>query len=718
MTEANLLITQLLETAAEHQQAGRFAEAETLCRRILSRQADHPSALHMLGVIAVQIGSPEVGLELIERAAKIRPNIPGLYTNLAVALEKLGRWDDAVAAHRCAAGLEPNSAHARFSLATALIAAGRAQESIPIFRETLQIDADHGAAHFNLGNALLEASRFEEAIVEFEAATRLLPGFATAHNNLGNALRSAGRLGEAAAAYRRATELCPDDAMAWRNLGVVRQEEGDLDAAIAHYTHAVELQREDAAAWGNLGTALQVCGRLRESIEAIREVLRLVPSSPATVDGEEIHENAVASVQKAAIAESDVAQFHSNLILTLHLDPGYDSDAILRETRAWALRYAEPLKSSYRHRNHSDPDRPLRIGYVSGDFCNHVLGWNILSLLERHNRERFTIFCYSNGLTPDEVTARLRSVADRWREIPTLSDRQVADLISEDEIDILVDLSLHTTRNRLLVFARKPAPIQISYLAYCSTTGLNAMDYRFSDPYLDPPGNDLSCYQEETVRLPDSYWCYQPSGPCPDVANLPALASGCVTFGCLNNFAKVSPEALNLWMEILQVLPSSRLLLHVPTGSCREKVSQRFAAQGITLDRLEFVERQFWDNYLATLQRIDVVLDPFPYGGGITTCDALWMGVPVVSLSGQTAVGRGGRSILCNIGLPELVAETPEQYVKIALSLAGDLSRLGVIRSELRDRMERSPLRDAKGHAQKIESAYREMWRRWCCALR
>ncbi len=308
---------------------------------------------------------------------------------------------------------------------------------------------------------------------------------------------------------------------------------------------------------------------------------------------------------------------------------------------------------------------------------------------------------------------QFRALADSWRDIAATGDEAVAETIRADRIDILVDLALHLAHNRLPLFARKPAPVQVTYLGYCGTTGLEAIDYRLSDPYLDPPGSDLTCYREQTIRQPRSYWCYQPSGPTPEISPLPAESAGFVTFGCLNNFAKVSPVSADLWAEILRAMPQSRLLLQAPAGSCREEVGRRFERRGVSPERLEFVGAQPWDQYIRCVQRIDIALDPFPYGGGITTCDALWMGAPVVTLSGRTAVGRGGRSILSNIGLPELIAESPEQYAEIAVSLAGDLPRLSALRSSLRDRIESSPLRDAKGCARDIEAAYRQMWLDW-----
>ena len=295
-----------------------------------------------------------------------------------------------------------------------------------------------------------------------------------------------------------------------------------------------------------------------------------------------------------------------------------------------------------------------------------------------------------------------------------LSDERLAEVIRADRIDILVDLSAHMASNRLLVFARKPAPVQVTYLAYCSTTGLHTMDYRLTDPFLDPPGQPQPYYSEESVWLPETYWCYRPLLDVPPAGPLPARAAGHVTFGCLNNFCKVTPSTLAAWRDLLGAVPGSRLLLHAHAGSHRERVRAFFAEGGVDSGRVEFVGLVPLPEYLALYDRIDVGLDPFPYAGGTTTCDALWRGVPVISLAGQTAVARAGLSILSNAGLPELVARTPEEYVRLATDLARDLPRLVSLRSGLRGRLERSPLTDAPRFARNVEGALRGMWRRWC----
>jgi predicted O-linked N-acetylglucosamine transferase (SPINDLY family) len=331
------------------------------------------------------------------------------------------------------------------------------------------------------------------------------------------------------------------------------------------------------------------------------------------------------------------------------------------------------------------------------------------------------IFCYANVLQPDALTGQLRQHADGWRSIAGLSDSQAADLIRQDRIDILVDLALHTANNHLVVFAHKPAPVQVTYLGYCGSSGMDAMDYRLSDPYMDSSDSDvegkpstLSLYSERTIRLPETYWCYGVAGPTPEPSPPPAAAAGYLTFGCLNDFAKVSPPALDLWAEILRGLPQSRLIVHSRPGTHLDAVRERFAGKDISPDRLEFPNWQPWPQYMRTYDRIDIALDPFPWGGGITTCEALWMGVPVVSLVGRTAVGRGGASILSNVGVPELIARTPQQYVQIATDLAKDLPRLAELRRTLRARMQASPLMDALRFARNIEAAYRRMWRNWC----
>ena len=426
-------------------------------------------------------------------------------------------------------------------------------------------------------------------------------------------------------------------------------------------------------------------------------------------------DGAVACYRRALELKPDFVWAHSNLVFGQGFCPGCDAETLYEEHRRWNRQHAEPLaKFIQPHLNDRSPDRRLRIGYVSPDFRNHPVGLFLLPLLESHDHESFEVFCYASVRIPDTMTGRCRAHADVWRDVLGLSDEQLANAVRQDQTDILVDLSMHAGSHRLLVFARKPAPVQVTYLAYCGTTGLSTMDYRLTDPYLDPPGQDERFYCEQSVRLPETYWCYQPVIETPPVNPVPVLKGGPFTFGCLNNFCKVTPPALAAWSRLLQAMPDARLLLYARAGGHRDRVRGVLAERGISTERLAFVDFLPLEEYFDVYQRIDVALDTFPYGGGTTTCDALWMGVPVVSLAGQTAVGRGGASILSNVGLPELVAHDAEQYVRIAVDLANDLPRLSELRATLRNRMQASPLMDAPRFARNVEAAYREMWRRWC----
>jgi predicted O-linked N-acetylglucosamine transferase (SPINDLY family) len=338
----------------------------------------------------------------------------------------------------------------------------------------------------------------------------------------------------------------------------------------------------------------------------------------------------------------------------------------------------------------------------------------MLPLLRNHDHERFEIVCYADSRATDDVTQIIRPLADQWHETWRLSDAQIAEKIRADRIDILVDLDMHAKASRLLAFARKPAPVQVTYLSYCSTTGLETIDYRLTDPHLDPPTGDDSVYCEKTIRLPNTFWCFDPSIPMPEVNPLPALSAGHITFGCMNNFWKISPPTLQMWVEILLKIPNSRLLLHAHPGAHRERFRRRLAERGVDPGRVEFVGFQPAHQYFQTYHGIDIALDPHPYGGGTTSCETLWMGIPIVTLPGNTAVSRAGKSILSNVGLPDLIAQSPGHYVQISTALAQDLPRVADLRSALRQKMRGSPLMDAPAFTRGIESAFRQMWVAWC----
>ena len=645
---------QALEIAVGHHQAGRWREADQMYREVLAKEPGQADALHLLGVLAHQFGQNDAAVELIGKAIGQRANFPVAYYNLGMAYKALGRVAEAMAAWRKAIELHPDYAEAYNSLGVVLVETGRNDEAGEAFRKSLALKPDYAEAHMNVGNMLSTKGQMEEAITAYRNAVRFKPDYAEAYSNLAQTLQEAGRLDEAIPAFQRALALRPDMIDRHINLGNIRKDKGQMAEAVAAY----------------------------------RQALALKPSS---------------------------VEAHGNLIYALHYHGGYDARGIAEECGRWNRQHAEPLKKFIQaHDNDRNSARRLRIGYVSPDFREHPVGRFLLPLWAHHDKKQFAVFAYAQVPSPDALTERLRGYTDGWRTLVGVSDAQAADLIRHDRIDILVDLTMHTANNRLLVFARKPAPVQVTYLAYCSSTGLDAMDYRLSDRYLDPEDGDETVYSEKTIRLPDCYWCYQPLGAPPDVGPLPALETGHITLGCLNNFCKVSELTLALWAKVLRAMPGAQFLLHAHLGSHRDELQARMAREGIAPGRVRFVGKVSVGEYFGLYQQIDLALDTIPYGGGTTTCDALWMGVPVVSLVGKTGVGRAGLSILSNLGLPELAAHSEEEYVAIAVALGHDLDRLGALRATLRGRMERSPLMDAPRFARGVEAAYRQMWRNWC----
>jgi predicted O-linked N-acetylglucosamine transferase (SPINDLY family) len=586
--------------------------------------------------------------------------------------------------------LEPTSAQGWYLLGVLRQAQGDGGTAQTCFQQALRLRPDLVEAHNNLGNLFHEQKRLAEAEASYRAAARLRPEIAVLHNNLGVALLEQERFPEAIDCFQRALQLQPSYALAENNLGSAFWRLGRFEESLASYTNALRIQPACADFHRNHANVLKDLGQLDDALAAYRTALRLRP---------------------------DAALTHSFLILTMLYHPDSDAESIFVECRRWNEQHARPLEASIQpHANCPDPQRRLRVGYVSPDFRDgHVDSHFLAPLLAHHDHEHFEIFCYANVARPDAMTARLRDCADAWRSTVGLSDRQAAEVVRSDQIDILVDLELHAGNNRLLLFAHKPAPVQVAWLGHPGTTGLTAIDYRLSDPHLDPPGLFDAYSSEEVFRLADTFWCYDPLIDAPLTVNkLPAAETGIITFGCLNNFCKVNDGVLKVWAKILHTVPRSRLLLRAPRGGARERVLTRLQQEGVEGSRVEFADGRPRQEYLQLYERIDVSLDPFPYNGHTTSLDAYWMGVPTITLIGQTVVGRAGWSQLCNLGLQELAARNADEYVRLASELAGDLPRLQELRATLRQRLERSALMDGPRFARQVEQAYRQMWRRWC----
>jgi predicted O-linked N-acetylglucosamine transferase (SPINDLY family) len=604
--------------------------------------------------------------------------------NAALQNQLAGRIDEAIVCYRQHLAAWPDSAEALHNLGYLLKRKGLLAEAEECIRRALVLQPDMPEGHNSLGAMLLARKELDAAIHEFNAAIRLRPGYAEAHSNLGASLRVQGDADAAIATLRQAIELNPDMAEAHNNLGIALREKGLLTEAIAAYRKALTLKdRPDVH--NNLGNAYKDAGELDEAVACFERAVSLAPTDAA---------------------------IYSNLIYTLQYHPHYDAAALFREQRGWNEKHARPLAQFILpHDNDPDPERRLRIGYVSPYFCFQAESFFVVPLLEAHDHQRFEIHCYASVIRPDPLTDRMRKSADAWHDVLACNDADLAIQIRQDKIDILIDLAMHMAQNRLPMFARKPAPVQASWLAYPGGTGLDAMDYRISDRFMDPVGQDESSYSEESICLPDCWCCYDPLSDIPPAA---PRAEGPIRFGSINNPCKVNEPLLRLWSHVLQSTADSRLLLQTISSIQEDRIRHFLGESGISIDRLEFVPRYPRMDYLRLYDRIDVCLDPLPYNGITTTFDALWMGVPVVTLTGKTAAGRAGWSILANLGLSDLVAHSPEKYVQIAGDLALDLPRLAQLRRTLRIRMLQSALMDAKRFARNMEAAYMEMWQVWC----
>jgi predicted O-linked N-acetylglucosamine transferase (SPINDLY family) len=666
-----------------------MAQAETACREVLKSQPDRSEALYLLGLLASQAGRYPAAIDLIGQAIRINGTEAGYYNDLGLAYYAARRLDQAVASYQQALKLQPDFFIAHLNLGCAYVSQGRLDDAVACFHKTLALKPDSAVAHFNLGNACFTLGRFDDALASYQAALSLRPDYVEVYVNLANACIDQGMSALAEATCRKALTINPDVAMVHFNLGLACFNQGKLDEAVASYSRALALRPDYVSALVNLGLAYINLGRLDDALHCYQQALKFKPDSLLA---------------------------HSTLLFTMLFQRKCSAADIYEESQRFARRCETPLKSSWRaHRNSREPERRLKVGYVSPDFRRHSVAHFIEPVLANHDKTRVEVHCYYNHTRYDDVTRRIAACADHWIPCKGLSDEQLAERVRADGIDILVDLAGHTIDNRLLAFARKPAPIQVTYLGYPATTGLAAIDYRLTTPEVDPAGQE-AWHSEALYRLPRTLWCYRPPADRPDVmARATGPDSAAIIFGSLNAFAKISADTLDVWGDVLRAVPGARLIMtSVPEGSMRLALRERFAARGVDPARLILHGRLPTEQYVEMLGQIDIALDPFPYNGTTTTCETLWMGVPVVTLIGESSVSRSGYALLKSVGLAELAAGDVTEYAAIAARLAGDTNCLAVLRADLRRRMMDSPLRDEVGLARDLETAYRTMWYTWC----
>ena len=771
LTDAEALYEKILLVDPEHPgalyllggiayQNANYEVAFALVDKVVRDEPNDPDALHLLGSIAFKLAKHELAVEVIDRALALNPAYPQAHysradvllaqgqlaaaaagyrqalslhpqfaeahCNLGNIYKLQGQLDEAVASYRQAIALqpdlhlahsslgqifqaqrkleeashcyrqalsiEPNNAEIQSNLGTTLHDQGKHQESIDCYHRALAIRPDAAEIHANLGNALLQSGRGDEAIASYERALTLKPDFAELHTYVGAALKHQGRLEEAIAKYQLALELKPDFSVAHSNLGNILLDLGRVDEAIISYRRALALKPDFAEVHSNLGRALHDQGKLEEAIVCFKTALSIKP------DFVDAYTNALVS-----------AQYGSN----------YSPAQLLADHQAFAQHFEAPLRANWpSHRQHDKSSRRLKIGFMSGDLRQHPVGFFLESALAHIDRTELAITLYATHSEHDALTQRLQAMGDKWSTLVGLSDDQAAQRVRDDGIDILVDLSGHTAHNRLLVCARKPAPIQVTWLGYWATTGLHSIDYILCDRYGIATGEE-QYFVEQPWYLPNTRLCFSPPLDKVSVNALPALTKGHVTFGCFNNLTKMNDAVVALWSQILHSVPTARLLLKakpLADPSTRQAVLTRFATYSIGADRLILETHSSRADYLATYNRVDIALDPFPFTGATTSVEGLWMGIPLITRRGDRMVARQGEGILHNLGLSDWVATDDASYIAIAIANAANLHRLSELRAVLRGKLLASPLCDAPLFARNLTTALHGMWEKYRAA--
>ena len=598
--------------------------------------------------------------------------------------EDEGRLSEACELYRQAVEADPSHAPGYLNLGAALEASGNLEAAARAYAALLGVDPDNPFARYNLANVSLVRGETARAIELLGKALRAKPEFPEAHVLLSHALDEMGRPGEAAEHLARAVEQRPGYAGAWHNYGVLLRKLERLDEAEDALRRAIELDADHAPSYAALASLLRREGRIDEALKYY----------------------AAARVRAPAALEFGSAELFALLFSDVSSD-----DEILARHRAFGAQL-EALHAPRRQAHHAsrEPERRLRVGYVSGELYRHPVALFVIPVLARHDRSNFEVRCYMTGGYRDSVTSELQRLADGWRDTVSMSDAEMAQAIRGDAIDVLVDLSGHSGESRPGVFAQRPAPVQVSWLGYLNTTGLPSIQYRLCDRQTDPAGSER-LHTETLVRLPTSQWCYRPFLTVPHAQAAPCARRGFITFGSFNDAAKLSPTALGLWKSVLQALPDARLVVvGAPVGRTSERLQRSLGAGS----RLTLVPRAPLDQYFAWFNEVDIALDTTPYSGGTTTCDALWMGVPVITAPGERPVSRSSASLLATVGLADWIASSPQDYVRRAVAFAGSPPLLTDLRVTLRSRMQASALMDESGFTRNLEDAYRRMWRQYC----
>jgi len=716
---------QLVQTGLAHHQAGRLDQANEAYQQALNENPEHPEALHLLGMLAHQVDNNELAFDLISLALHSTPNSPVFLCNLGSVLQAQGKLDEAVASFHKAIRINPGNAVFHYNLGHALQQQGKMHAAQGSYQQSIALAPDHLESHSNLGHTLQALGQLEQAIESFQHALNLAPELAEMHFNLGAAVNAQGKLGEAIKHYQRAIALFPNYAQAHCNLGAALLAKGQFDDAVASYQRAIALNPSLLEAHYNLGIALQAQDKFDAAIASYFRALEIQPSFVEaycnlgnTLRAQGKLNDAIECYQAALAIKPDYANAYSNLLF-LHSYHGTLAAAdYLKLAREWEQAcVTTQIRQAASNVTLARPPlngRRLKLAYISGDFRKHALSYFMQQLLAQHDHSRVELYAYSNNRSRDEVTERLNALVDHWIPISGMSDEVVCQRMEADGIDVLVDLSGHSAHNRMGVFAHRAAPVQATYL-YFASTGLSEMDYWIGDETLTPPAMDTH-FNEQVWRLPRTWMAYKTIADAPE-PNWQSASDGTIWLGCFNNLGKITPQTLSLWAKILQILPEGRLLLKnkdLADAGNQQRILSELAAHGIAPERIELQPGSEWADYMAQHDKLDIALDPIgAHGGGTSTCDALWMGVPVIHLLGEHVGARFAGSLLEAINHSEWIAHSETEYIETTISLAKNVTLRKQLRAQQRQVMQHSPLCDAQGLAHALEDAYVSMFERW-----
>ncbi|XP_044507572.1 probable UDP-N-acetylglucosamine--peptide N-acetylglucosaminyltransferase SPINDLY isoform X2 [Mangifera indica] len=658
-------------------------------------------AYYNLGVVYSEMMQYDMALSCYEKAALERPLYAEAYCNMGVIYKNRGDLESAIACYERCLAVSPNFEIAKNNMAIALTDLGTKvklegdiNQGVAYYKKALYYNWHYADAMYNLGVAYGEMLKFDMAIVFYELAFHFNPHCAEACNNLGVIYKDRENLDKAVECYQMALSIKPNFSQSLNNLGVVYTVQGKIDAAASMIEKAIVANPTYAEAYNNLGVLYRDAGNITLAIEAYEQCLKIDPDS------------------------RNAGQ--NRLLAMNYINEGHD-DKLFEAHRDWGGRFMRLFPQYTSWDNPKDPERPLVIGYVSPDYFTHSVSYFIEAPLVYHDYENYKVAVYSAVVKADAKTVRFREKVlkkgGKWRDIYGIDEKKVATMVREDKVDILVELTGHTANNKLGMMACRPAPVQVTWIGYPNTTGLPAIDYRITDSLADPPGTKQK-HVEELVRLPECFLCYTPSPEAGPVSSTPALSNGFITFGSFNNLAKITPKVLQVWARILCAVPNSRLVVKCKPFCC-DSVRQRFLStleqlglESLRVDLLPLILLNH--DHMQAYSLMDISLDTFPYAGTTTTCESLFMGVPCITMAGSVHAHNVGVSLLSKVGLPHLIAKNEDEYVRLALQLASDITALSNLRMSLRELMSRSPVCDGQNYMRGLESTFRNMWHRYC----